>query len=119
MSKTIDDDMCSTVLPTPQWLEKLGQQIAVEYKLGTVEGIFISGMICAAIRKNTPKVTTLWIARDLDKQLKMFPSKPCLFFTGIWYVSGERLIPMPEKMFPQLTFENSPKRIELKIIDDE
>jgi hypothetical protein len=62
---------------------------------------------------------TLWIARDLDKQLKLFSSKPNLFFNGIWYVSGERLIPMLDRLFPQITFENSPKRVELKIIDDE
>jgi hypothetical protein len=40
------------IKPTPQWLDKLGHDIADKYNLTYVDGIFISGMICKAIRLN-------------------------------------------------------------------
>jgi hypothetical protein len=80
-------------------------------------------MICAAIRKNTPKTTTLWIARDkdiaADSGLYLFIKKPYeLNNEGIWD-SGYGAYQLPDDLFPHLTFENSPKRIELRILDNE
>lgn len=65
----------------------------------------------------------LWIARDKDETLWLFKEYPIkmekLFypttditgrFTYYWR--------MPMDMFPEVTFENSPKIVELKIFDN-
>jgi hypothetical protein len=40
------------ILPTPEWLKKLGQDIALEFGLESFDGICITGMICKALRKH-------------------------------------------------------------------
>lgn len=39
-----------TVKPTPQWIKDAGQEIAKEYNLRYVEGIFIGGIIAKHYR---------------------------------------------------------------------
>lgn len=65
----------------------------------------------------------LWIARDkkddLNYTLWAYAEKPTIKDdSGIW-VGGSKSFPIPKTLFPEFTFENSPKRIELKILEDE
>ena len=55
----------------------------------------------------------LWIARDKDGGLTMFKNAPNLHKT--WWYSDLYMI-LPESEFPEVTFENSPQEVELKII---
>ena len=60
-----------------------------------------------------------WIARDIDKSLYVFyGSKPFLMNGGERWNNEECLyIDLPSDSFPEVTFENSPKQIEIKLID--
>jgi hypothetical protein len=67
------------------------------------------------------KTIELWIARDKygDDSLWLFKKEPYeCNDEGVWD-SGDGACRLLPDIFPQITFENSPKRIELKIIDDE
>ena len=66
----------------------------------------------------------LWIARDEDGRLNLFDVKPqkeaC--FQGkdyIWIVPRGYMnqIMLNEKLYPEVTFENSPMEVELKLIE--
>lgn len=58
----------------------------------------------------------LWIARDKDGLIHLFigeePLKGKCYFKG--YYSG---YPLGLNIFHEVTWENSPKKVELKIID--
>ena len=65
----------------------------------------------------------LWIARDGDGQLYLFENKPVLngcdavdylYFTSKNVMEG--YIKLPRDYFPEVTFENSPREVELKLI---
>ena len=63
----------------------------------------------------------LWIARDVDNILVLFLNKPVCHDSGIWYVpfdSGENPSNtiIDKNLFPEITFENSPQEVELKLI---
>ena len=64
----------------------------------------------------------LWIARDLNGDLCLYDKKPKLSeeVEGVWVCSqyGEfvNVIVLPSEYFPEVTFENSPVQIELKLI---
>lgn len=56
-----------------------------------------------------------WIARDMDGVLFLYdeiPEKDGEYFTP----TGSRDIPLDDRMFPEITFENSPREIELKLV---
>ena len=61
----------------------------------------------------------MWIARDKDGTLFIFKERPFLEDDGeqkIWMTIGaESCIGINFKLFPEVTFENSPKEVELKI----
>lgn len=58
----------------------------------------------------------LWIARDKDGSLYLYRKKPykcrglfiCDMGNGMW---------LDKTQFPEVTFENSPREIELKLIE--
>lgn len=55
----------------------------------------------------------LWIARDITGTLLCHTGKPkCKF--GYWY-SSYMMIVNP-KWYPEVTFENSPQKVELKLV---
>lgn len=64
----------------------------------------------------------LWIARDLDSNLCLYGKEPKLSeeIEGIWVCSqyGEivEVIVLPSGLFPEVTFENSPQEVEIKLI---
>lgn len=66
-----------------------------------------------------------WIARDKDGSLCLYSKKPKLSkeFEGFWICSQYDIlvdvIVLPSKYFPEITFENSPKQLEIKLIENE
>ena len=64
-------------------------------------------------------IKELYIVRD-DYSLKLFETEPHLFFDDIWcvdeenwFVDGEDSIKLNPDWFPEVTKENSPKKIKL------
>jgi hypothetical protein len=62
----------------------------------------------------------LWIARNTDDTLVLFQSKPILGSDFIWEeLLNEDCMYIEEYLFPEVTWENSPKEIELKLVEEE
>ena len=57
----------------------------------------------------------LWIARDKSNQLTLHYIKP-VFANKCWW-SGGTLTSLDSNMLPEVTFENSPQRVELELPD--
>ena len=59
----------------------------------------------------------LYVARDKDGILTLFPCKPYCSESGVWYgeTDGRELF-LKKDMLPEVTFENSPKKIEITLI---
>lgn len=56
----------------------------------------------------------LWIARDKDGTLALHESEPyCPYNT--WH-NGNQEFYLINSLFPEVTFENSPKQVELKLV---
>ena len=64
----------------------------------------------------------LWIARDADNCLCLYGKEPKLSeeVDGIWvcsqYGMPVEVIVLPSDLFPEVTFENSPQQVEIKLI---
>lgn len=56
----------------------------------------------------------LYITRD-DYGLELFENKPHLFLNDIWMADGEVSVKLNPDWFPEITKENSPKKIKLII----
>ena len=58
----------------------------------------------------------LYVARDKDGILTLFPCKPYCSENGVWHgeTDGRELF-FKKDMLPEVTFENSPKRITLSV----
>ena len=54
----------------------------------------------------------LWLARDYDGALYLYGNKPKrnIPTNGFWY--GEPYIMLPRDKYPEVTYENSPVRVE-------
>ena len=58
----------------------------------------------------------MWIARNIDNTLVLFQSKPILTDEIIWdEILNEDSMFIPEYLYPEVTFENSPMEVELVI----
>lgn len=58
----------------------------------------------------------LWIARNKDNNLIVFQSKPILNNKQEWdEILNEDFMLIPEYLFSEVTFENSPMQVELKL----
>ena len=58
----------------------------------------------------------LWIARDKDGLLTIYNEKPELHYGEYW--DGDyntQVIDIPKEMFPEITFENSPQEVKIKL----
>jgi len=56
----------------------------------------------------------LWIARDMDGSLWMFNEKPVKQgdeFRSPFYLTGGSELMMDSSLYPELTWENSPKEL--------
>lgn len=59
----------------------------------------------------------LWISRDKNGTLILHESKPyCLY--SVWHNCNQEFI-LENDFFPQVTFENSPQEVEIKLINNE
>ena len=58
----------------------------------------------------------LWIARDKDGLIYLYMKKPTLIlhYFDTKYLIGE----IDETSFPEVTFENSPQQVEIKLIKE-
>lgn len=58
----------------------------------------------------------VWIARDKDGTLAMFENKPILDVDNAWYCgdADKDFSIINRDMFPEITFENSPKQLIIK-----
>ena len=59
----------------------------------------------------------LYIARDKDGILTLFPCQPYCSESGVWYgeTDGRDLV-LNKNLLPEVTFENSPQKIEITLI---
>lgn len=59
----------------------------------------------------------MWIARNVDNTLVLFQSKPILKDELIWdEILNEDYMFIPEYLYPEVAFENSPMEVELKLM---
>lgn len=60
----------------------------------------------------------MWIARNKGGLLYLFDNIPIKHEKGYWYSQpGYDEIELCSRLFPEVTWENSPKQIEFKLID--
>lgn len=59
---------------------------------------------------------SVWIARDKNGELYLYKSEP--WRNGLCFDCDEMLLPMDEDMYPEITWENSPKEFELKAVEE-
>ena len=57
----------------------------------------------------------MWIARDEDRELFLYSKKPIKFDRCFAPKNGRGILMIDEQLFPEVTFENSPVEVELKI----
>ena len=60
----------------------------------------------------------LWIARDFDENLTLHFDRPTWIEKHEYWYSN-RIIDLDENLFPEVTFENSPQKVELKLVKEE
>jgi hypothetical protein len=60
----------------------------------------------------------LWIARNINGKLVLFEEKPYVVDGdwGTWRTYGNYMV-IDKNMFPEVTFKNSPQKVELKLIE--
>lgn len=59
----------------------------------------------------------LWIARDQDGDLNLYTSEPTIpNLPGRQCWVGEHFAMLDNYWFPEVTFENSPQQVELKLV---
>ena len=56
----------------------------------------------------------LWIARDKNNGLYLYLDKPTCDDDYFYSLHDEMLI--PHQLFPEVTFENSPQQVEIKLV---
>lgn len=71
-------------------------------------------------RKPFNKLKDLWIARDENKSLYVFNGKPAKYTHEFGADANHPLFnwQLPTELFPEVTWENSPKKLEYKLLDE-
>lgn len=59
----------------------------------------------------------LWIARDKNGGLYLHFDKPTTDY-GKYYFTSTRAVVIKRELFPEVTFENSPQKVELKLVEE-
>jgi hypothetical protein len=57
----------------------------------------------------------IWIARDKSGSLWLHFSRPELVENGCW--DSDDFWPLEGREYPEVTFENSPQEVELKLVE--
>lgn len=58
-----------------------------------------------------------WVARDLDGELKLYNEQPIIMNGWFSPKRGFEALKLNEQLFTEVTFENSPQEVELKLIN--
>lgn len=82
------------------------------YNDSIVRNILKSGEEYVASKEREMSV---WIARDKNGELYLYKSEP--WINGLCFDCDEILLPIDEDMYPEITWENSPKEFELKAVE--
>lgn len=62
----------------------------------------------------------MWIARDINNQLFAYTLKPTTHHKGYWEMPDDcRVYSIDNTFFTEVTFENSPQEVELKLASNE
>ena len=66
----------------------------------------------------------LWIARDFDGDLNLYVNKPLLHYINkIYYTIASDMeddyLNIDKELFPEVTFENSPQLVEIKLVKED
>lgn len=59
----------------------------------------------------------LWIARDLSEELILYKEQPSYNNKLKMWIGGLPVGKLRGNSFPEITFENSPQEVELKLIE--
>lgn len=84
-----------------------------EYKLHNIDEWYNSDELTPIIHSGQ-----MWVARDRDDALWLFSDEPELEGNSHWklkYDGKNTCNQLTSTMFPEVTFENSPKKVEIKI----
>lgn len=86
------------------------------YNESIVRNILKSGKEYVASKE---RGLSVWIARDKNGELYLYKSEPwrCKEDKNGHFDCDEMLLPMDEDMYPEITWENSPKEFELKAVE--
>ena len=60
----------------------------------------------------------MWIARDKNGTLALHESEPYCPYNNTWHNSNQEFY-LDDDLFPEVTFENSPQKIEIKLVKEE
>lgn len=60
----------------------------------------------------------LWIARDKNGDLSLYDVEPTENGFGCWESSGNEY-EIDWRLFPEVTYENSPQQVEIKLIEND
>ena len=60
----------------------------------------------------------MWVARDEDGILCLYESKPYLDMDNEWDSDDNDYLVIDESQFPEVTFDNSPQEVELKLVKE-
>ena len=62
-------------------------------------------------------IMNVWIARDKDGMLYLYEDEPKLAYSNAHYFDAANgCYDLPIGLFPEVTFENSPQEVELKLV---
>jgi hypothetical protein len=88
-----------------------------DYKLGgRLDERFLAGVEYAEAA--TEKAPELWVARDKKNKalIYLYRNKPFRDIeSGIFYEEDSDVIELPEEAFPEVTWENSPQKVNIVI----
>lgn len=58
----------------------------------------------------------MWIAREKSGHLQMFNRKPHKDEGSFWVGGASNTLFLPKSLFHEITFENSPREVEIKLL---
>lgn len=63
-------------------------------------------------------IMKLWIARDKDGSLFIYGAEPLIHCNSFFITGRNGAIRLKKELFPEVTFENSPQEVEIKLVDN-
>ena len=131
LNNVIEDVSSMISQPKPRKIYKIGEKVTIlknglkgiienvrdglywtEYKLHNIEEWYNSNELTPVLCEKE-----MWIARDEDDSLWVFSDEPTLdgMCWVLKYDGKNTMNQLNSTLFPEVTFENSPKKVEIKI----